>query len=584
MTTPTWTTALPDWEEKIIKGDSLIPCKPLFPEAAEIALKFFKKLRLVDVNESPMIGDVSKDWVYDFVGAVFGAFDCQKKERLIKEFFLLISKKNSKSTLAAGIMLTALVLNERKECEMAIIAPTKEVADNSFRPLEAMIRADPVLSRIFNISAHTKTVTHLGNKSTLKVVAAENDTLAGAKYTYILVDEIWVFGKREGAASMLREAKGGLASRPDGFVIYLTTMSNEMPAGVMKEKLDYARMVRDKTPVLNEQTGCYEPFVDNEFLGVLYEFPKSMLENGEHLKQENWYITNPNLGASVNERFLVSEFRKAKLSPNKSELQDFLAKHLNVEIGISLRANRWAGAEFWEEAGRDFTLDELIEKSEVITMGGDGGGLDDLLGCAVVGRLPTPKYIYTDDNNIRHEVKQWWVWVRAWCHPIALERRKQDEPRYRDFEADGDLVIVQNVGDDVAEFADIAKKIYDSGKLDKIGLDPAGADDIFIALESIGIPKDTHITGVSQGWRLGGYQKVCERKIASGDLTHANQPIMAWCVGNARVKLSGTSVAMSKSESGNGKIDPVIAMLNAVALMSQNPAPPKSADDIGVYF
>ncbi|MFA9487115.1 MULTISPECIES: terminase large subunit [unclassified Moraxella] len=584
MTTPTWTTALPDWEEKIIKGDSLIPCKPLFPEAAEIALKFFKKLRLVDVNESPMIGDVSKDWVYDFVGAVFGAFDCQKKERLIKEFFLLISKKNSKSTLAAGIMLTALVLNERKECEMAIIAPTKEVADNSFRPLEAMIRADPVLSRIFNISAHTKTVTHLGNKSTLKVVAAENDTLAGAKYTYILVDEIWVFGKREGAASMLREAKGGLASRPDGFVIYLTTMSNEMPAGVMKEKLDYARMVRDKTPVLNEQTGCYEPFVDNEFLGVLYEFPKSMLENGEHLKQENWYITNPNLGASVNERFLVSEFRKAKLSPNKSELQDFLAKHLNVEIGISLRANRWAGAEFWEETGRDFTLDELIEKSEVITMGGDGGGLDDLLGCAVVGRLPTPKYIYTDDNNIRHEVKQWWVWVKAWCHPIALERRKQDEPRYRDFEADGDLVIVQNVGDDVAEFADIAKKIYDSGKLDKIGLDPAGADDIFIALESIGIPKDTHITGVSQGWRLGGYQKVCERKIASGDLTHANQPIMAWCVGNARVKLSGTSVAMSKSESGNGKIDPVIAMLNAVALMSQNPAPPKSADDIGVYF
>lgn len=59
---------------------------------------------------------------------------------------------------------------------------------------------------------------------------------------------------------------------------------------------------------------------------------------------------------------------------------------------------------------------------------------------------------------------------------------------------------------------------------------------------------------------------------------------MSWCVGNARVKLSGSGVLMSKSESGNGKIDPVIAMLNAVALMSQNPNPPKSADDIGVYF
>lgn len=84
--------------------------------------------------------------------------------------------------------------------------------------------------------------------------------------------------------------------------------------------------------------------------------------------------------------------------------------------------------------------------------------------------------------------------------------------------------------------------------------------------------------------RVGGYQKVCERKIASGDLTHANQPLMAWCVGNARVKLSGAGVMMSKAESGNGKIDPVIAMLNAVALMSQNPANPKSADDVGIYF
>lgn len=388
----------------------------------------------------------------------------------------------------------------------------------------------------------------------------------------MLIDELWVFGKRAGASSMLQEATGGLLSRPEGFVIWLTTMSDEPPSGVFKEKLDYARGVRD---------GLID---DPRFLPVLYEFPQSYIESGEYIKPENWYITNPNLGASVGVDELSDILRKAKESHDKNTLQTALAKHLNIPIGISLRANRWAGAEFWEKAGRQFTLDELIEQSEVITMGGDGGGLDDLLGCAVVGRLPTPKYIYTDDYNIRHEVKQWWVWARAWCHPIALERRKQDEPRYRDFEKDGDLVVVENVGDDVAEFADIAKRIYDSGKLDSIGLDPAGADDIVIALESIGIPKDSKIKGVSQGWKLGGYQKVCERKIASGDLWHANQSLMAWCVGNARVKLSGSGVVMSKSESGNGKIDPIIAMLNAVALMSQNPAPPKDANDVGIYF
>lgn len=104
--TPTWTTALPDWQERIVKGESLIPCKPLFTTMSDIALRVFKELALVDVIGCPKIGAVSKAWVFDFVAIIFGAYDPAAKKRLIKEFFLLISKKNSKSTLAAGIMLT----------------------------------------------------------------------------------------------------------------------------------------------------------------------------------------------------------------------------------------------------------------------------------------------------------------------------------------------------------------------------------------------------------------------------------------------------------------------------------------------
>lgn len=567
---PTWTTALPDWEERIIKGESLIPCPPLFRTPSDIALRVFKELVLVDVLGCPKIGEITRDWVFEFVLVIFGAYDPAAKKRLIKEFFLLISKKNTKSTLAAGIMLTALILNERQSCELVIVAPTKEVANNSFDPMRDMIRVDSELSAIFNVSPHTKTITHRSTQATLKVVAAETDSMAGVKGAYVLIDELWVFGKRAGAGAMLQEATGGLASRPEGFVIYLTTMSNESPAGVMKEKLDYARMVRDGE--------VHDP----EFLGALYEFPRLMLDKQKHLDPKWWYITNPNLGASVDESYLLSDYRKAKVAPEKSVLQDFMAKHLNVEIGISLRANRWAAAEFWASAGRAFTLDELIERCEIITIGGDGGGLDDLLGCAVVGRLPDVKAVIDDGTGMRHEVKEWLVWGRAWCHPIALERRKQDEPRYRDFESDGDLVIVDRVGDDTAEFADIARRIYDSGKLDRIGLDPLGVGGIVDDLLAVGIPKDK-ILGISQGFKISGYQKTCERKIASGDMYHANQPIMAWCVSNARVLVKGSGTMLSKAESGSGKIDPVIAMLNAVALMSQNPQPPQ-VDNVSVYF
>lgn len=557
MTTQ-WTTALPDWEERIVKGESLIPCKPLYPKTGVNALLKFKQLIIQDMIDSPNFGEVSRQWVFDFVVSIFGAYDEESKRQKITEFFLLISKKNTKSTLAAGIMMTALLINRRPSASLIILAPTKEVADNSFIPIRDMIKSNDRYRVRFNISEHTRTITDLSNNATLKVIAAESDTLAGVKASFILIDELWLFGKRAKAESVLREATGGLASRPEGFVIYLSTQSDEPPAGIFKQKLDYARDVRDGKAV------------NNKFLPVIYEYPKSMLDNNEHLDKKNWYVTNPNLGASVDTEYLINQYEQVK--DTKESLQDFMAKHLNVEIGLSLRANRWAGAEFWLESGEDFTLDEMIEQCEVLTVGIDGGGLDDLLGYAVVGRCK--------DNY-----HKWLLWTHAWCFDSVLDRHKQIEPLLRDFEADGDLTINKksDAGKDAKQAAEITKKLLDSGKLHSIGFDNAKKDVLVDAFVEIGIPENI-MFGVSQGIRLAGYIQTTERKLAGGRLVHANQPLMAWCAGNARVTLKGNGVMIDKQQSGIGKIDPLMGTFNAVALMSQNPEPPKKADEVSVFF
>lgn len=543
---PEWTTACPDWEKRIVAKQSLMPCKPLFPEVAAIAERIFNELILVDVMDSPKMGEVTKEWVLEFVRAIFGSYNPATRRRLIREFFLLISKKNTKSTIAAGIMMTALILNDRQSAELIIIAPTKEVADNSFNPIRDFIRADPELSEMMNISEHTKTVTHLGTGATLKVIAAESNAAAGKKASIILIDEVWLFGKRANAESMFREAKGGLASRPEGCVIYLTTQSDETPCGVFKQLLDYARDIRDGIKV------------NPQFLPLLYEFPKQMLEDGKHLKPENFYVTNPNLGVSVDLDYLINEFEKVKDSGEES-LRDFLAKHLNVEIGMNLRANRWAGAEFWLQQAKKFTLDKLIDQSDVITIGIDGGGLDDLLGFAVLGRIKSNPRI-------------WWLWNHAWANKIALERRKENIPKYKDFEVEGSLTVVENIGDDIDQLGIVAKKIFDSGKLYKMGLDKEGMGGLVDGLLEAGIPEE-YLIAVPQGYRLMGYIHTTERKLAEGYLWHAGQQLMTWSVGNARVVMIGNGMRITKQESGVGKIDPLIATFNAVALMSMNPEP-----------
>ena len=187
----------------------------------------------------------------------------------------------------------------------------------------------------------------------LKVVAADNETVGGKKATGILIDEAWLFGKRPNAENMLREACGGLASRPEGFVIYLSTQSDEAPAGVFKQKLDYARGVRD---------GRID---DNRFLPVIYEFPDSILKEKKHLDPKYFYVTNPNLGASVDEQFLIREHMKAEEAGPES-MQGFLAKHLNVEMGMALKTQRWAGAELWEACAGEVTLDLILERSDAL--------------------------------------------------------------------------------------------------------------------------------------------------------------------------------------------------------------------------
>jgi len=545
-----WDTSCIDWASRLKNGRSIIP-PPLFKDGAGEYLEVFKSLRVVDLHGKPTFGECCDEWVFDFVRSIFGAYDSETGRQLIREYFLLISKKNTKSTIAAGIMLTATIKCWREDEEHLIIAPTKEVADNSYKPAAGMIRSDPELADLFLVQDHIRTITNRNTKSSLKVVSADTDTVSGKKSGRVLVDELWVFGKKSNAESMLMEATGGQASRDEGWVIYLSTQSDEPPAGVFLDKLNYYRDVRD---------GKIE---DRKSLGILYEFPEDMVESKAYLKPENFHITNPNLGRSVSAEWLKDQLVKNQ-NKQGGAFQQFIAKHLNVQIGLNLRSDRWPGADFWEQCGDNtLNLGNLLQRSEVVTVGIDGGGLDDLLGLAVIGR----------DS----ETGIWLHWAKAWAHKSVLERRKSEAPKLRDFERDGDVSIADKVGDDVKEVTGIISIIADTGLLELIGVDQHGIGGIYEGL--VGTDKEPgpvtsdQIVGISQGWKLQGAVKTVERKLAGKQIAHCASPLMYWCVGNAKIVQSGNAISITKQASGSAKIDPLMATFNAAQLMALNPEP-----------
>ncbi len=514
---------------------------PLYPESADEAARLFAKLRIPDMPGQPTMGDVCQPWVFDFVKSVFGGYDPATGKQAIREYMLLIPKKNSKSTIAAGIMLVAAILNERQNDELLLLSATREVANTTFSIAAGMVRADDDLTAVFWVRDNLKTIQHRVNHNALKIVSLDANSVAGKRASFILVDELWLLGGIAKAESSMQEATGGQASRPEGWTLYLSTQSDEPPRGVFRDKLQYARQV---------QSGDIE---DPGFLPVLYELPDGF--DFENNIERAFELTNPNLDVSVSREWLMKEYRKVR-DKKDGALQRFLSKHLNVEIGLALRSDRWAGADYWQDSETALTLGELIDRSEVIDVGIDGGGLDDLLGLYVMGR----------EQGTGRKLGYGYAWVAD----KVKHTREHMWPTIQDFAKAGEMTIVQTVGEDIDELADLVLKVYQSGKLDKIGVDPVGLGSILETIQARGVP-EAAIIGVSQGWKLGAAIVTAERWLADGSFTPAAQGLMRWCVSNAMVEPRANSILITKQASGRGRIDPLMAMFDAVALMCQNP-------------
>jgi len=238
---------------------------------------------------------------------------------------------------------------------------------------------------------------------------------------------------------------------------------------------------------------------------------------------------------------------------------------------MSLRADGWAGANYWSRGVEEgLTLDAVLARSEAVVVGIDGGGLDDLLGIAVVGR--------------EKGTKAHLCWTHALISPEGLERRKANTGFYDKFVADGDLTIVEELPDDISAVTEIVEKVKVARKLAGVGVDAIGIGGIVDALAKIGVTQEAKLlAGVRQGIALMGAIKTVERKLVDGSFKHGGQSLMTWCAGNARIVPTPTGMRIARDDSGFGKIDPLMATFNAVALMATNPMA-QSRPEVRLFF
>lgn len=563
--------SVPNWAEKLAAGLSIAPDIPLNHLRVRKALAYFDKLKLPDVEGTPSLGQSSGPWLRDLVRLVFGTFTMEGK-RYVREFFAMVPKKNAKTTGGAAIMIIALLMNERPRAEFVFVGPTQEVADTAFSQAVGMIEADddPVwpLGNRFKPKEHRKEIVDLVKKAKLKIKTFDMKVATGSKPAGILIDELHLMSTIAGATRVVGQLRGGMLANPEAFMVMITTQSDIPPAGIFRTELKYARAVRDGQ--------IAKPRV----VPMIYEFPEAMQrdEAKPWLNPEMWHQVLPNLGRPFTLQDLMDDFEAEKDKGQENE-ERWLSQHLNIQIGMATHDDRWVGADYWlgarDESLRD--LDAMMERCEVLVVGGDGGGLDDMLGLAVIGR---------DKKS-----KDWLLWTHAWVHDDVLVKRPEIIDTLRGFEEDGDLTFCDKSDPtrDIREFCAIVARVHATGKMPAkrgVGLDPYAIGAIIDELASHEILKEDQegpVFGVGQGSRLSPATWGMERKLKDGTLWHGGTDLMTWCVGNAKTEQRGNAVLITKQTAGKAKIDPLVAAFDAFFCMSLNPQPkPPPASPAGM--
>ncbi|HBF32658.1 terminase large subunit [Rhizobium sp.] len=546
-----WDLSCTDWEERLMAGRSLVPELPLYRDESELAVAIFDELRLPDVIGMPKLRDACGDWFRDIVRAVFGSRDPATNERLIREVLALVPKGQSKTTYSGGMMITAMLMNQRPRAEMLFVGPTQAISDRAFAQAQGMIEADPDLKTRFEVKEHLKEIHDLKNKSKMKVKTFALDILTGSMPVFVLLDELWLLGRNAHASKVIRQIRGGLEKNSEGFFMIISTQSDEPPVGVFKDELITARKIRDGK------------FRDKEFramLPVLYEFPDHVAKDPALWQDpQNWHLVMPNLGRSMRLDSLIKDWEGERAKGMK-DIQIWASQHLNIEVGIGLKTDAWPGVDFWQAREDDtLTFDSLLERSEVIVIGVDGGGLDDLFGFSALGREKV--------------TKDWLGWSYAWCHEGVLERRQSIASALKGFEDAKELTIVDDRLQDLGEIIEKIRIVHEAGLLACVALDVEGPfGELVDELAKIGITQDDDmIIGVGQGIRMMNAIKTTERRLARGTFRVAVSTLMRWCASNLKIEATATAIRATKQNAGDAKIDPIMALFDAASIMITNP-------------
>ena len=468
----------------------------------------------------PVILDL---WQKAMIQSIFGFVDDNGLRRY-REVFVIVARKNGKSTLLSAIGLYMLFADGEGGAQVCCVAGKKDQAKIVFDEAKNMVSQSALLQK--HIRKRKSDLYVDLTFSTFEPLASDSNTLDGLNMHCGILDEVHAWKDR----NIYDVSKQSMGARQQPILFTIST------AGFVRENI-YDDLDGLSSDIL------YDKKEDERFISFIYELD----ERKEWTNPKMWMKANPGLGTIKGLDYLQEQVKRAK--NDKNYLPTLLTKDFNVkETGVG----SWLT---FETINNQDTFDlESLRNCYGI------GGVD----LSSVGDLTCASCL------IRKEDKLYLAQMYFIPEERAEQHIKEDKVPYKTWKEQGyirfSMGSMVNFSDVTAWFNELRDKygIYTVW----VGYDQWGANQWADEMKQNGYVLEPVIQGAKT---MSTPMKILASDLADKKVNYNNNPILKWCLTNTQVEIDkNDNIRPIKGRNSKQRIDGAVSLIDSYVVYQRH--------------
>jgi len=476
----------------------------------------------------------------------------------------VVSRKNGKTTYKSADGCVGLLFDGELESEVYCVATKKDQAMILLNEAKRIINNSPLLKQYFpkGEGIVKDSIYDTQSESVFSALASGANTLDGKNPHFVYCDEVHEWDDSELYDVMI----SGMGDRINPCLDIIST------AGFHKDKFLYT-LLDSLKGILNGTVPAEDS--DNIFLAWYTQDTEEEIND-----PDTWIKSNPNLGVSVQRKYLEAEVRSMRFIPSKRV--GVLTKNFNI---FTDAAETWISPEQWAAL---YKHPNTIAEKTIKTV---WGGLD----FASAADMYAISWFYEFTDGTYYLQHRFYAPEQTFGNRYNTAENSQ---KYAEWEAAGHLHTTPGKVIDSTFVEDYILDTWQAFGEPKafIGYDPYRGTEIVARLNQVlgteyiyderaaKMVEKNILQPIKQTVvQLTDATQKFEEIINSGTLTHDGNPVMAWHVANAITTYDNNGNVKPDRKNPKKKIDGVYSSLDAIkAFLIFTQTPNANAEDFKI--